>query len=458
MRILLISANVASTPYSVYPLGMSMVAESLCRAGHEVRQFDPIHSEISLDAAAGAVREFAPDVVGISIRNIDNVNLLNEKRYVEVVGDLVRRLRTETKSPVVLGGSGFSILPDVILREVGADYGIVGEGEASMVEFVENAAAGVFPAERCIKAAAMLRGEEIPSPRYDGPLMEFYLRSGNIAALQTKRGCTHSCVYCSYPLLEGSKIRCRDPETVVDDIENLVERHNAGHLFFTDSVFNDEQGRYLELVRAMKRRGVSIPWTAFFRPQGLDGRALDLMRETGLRSAEIGADASTDTTLRRLGKSFLFKDVVECNDLLARHEIGTSHFYMFGTPGETQETVLEGIDNIVNMKKTVSFIYMGVRILPGTPLANLARREGVLSDGDELLEPVFYIAPGLDRDWLERTLTDGFAGLRNCVFPPDSLDSSLQFLYRMGHVGFLWDMVLPRRKRARGRRRRHGTE
>ncbi len=458
MRILLVSANAASTPYSVYPLGMSMVAQSLCSAGHEVRQFDLIHSNMSMDAVAQAVRAYAPDVIGISIRNVDNVNLLNEKRYIEVVGEVVRRIREETKAPVVLGGSGFSMLPEVILREVGADYGIVGEGELSMLEFVENAARGAYPEERCIRAASRLRGEEIPSAKYDGPLMEFYLRSGNIAALQTKRGCTHACVYCSYPVLEGPVVRCREPKAVVDDIENLIERHKAGHVFFTDSVFNDEEGRYLELVKEMRRRDVSVPWTAFFRPQGLNDDALELMRETGLRSAEIGADASTDTTLRRLVKSFLFKDVVECNDLFARHEIATSHFYMFGSPGETRETVLEGIENIVSMKKTVSFIYMGVRILPGTPLAKLARKEGLLADDHDLLEPVFYIAPGLDRDWLERTLTAAFAGLRNCVFPPDSLDSSLQFLYRMGHVGFLWDMVLPRRKRARGRRRRHGTE
>ena len=131
---------------------------------------------------------------------------------------------------------------------------------------------------------------------------------------------------------------------------------------------------------------------------------------------------------------------------------------MFGTPGETKETVLEGVENIINMKQTVSFIYMGVRILPGTPLARLARREGLISDENDLLEPVYYIAPGIDREWLERTLTEGFAGLRNCVFPPDILDSSLQFLYRMGHAGFLWDMVRPRRKRARGRRAQHGAK
>jgi radical SAM superfamily enzyme YgiQ (UPF0313 family) len=242
---------------------------------------------------------------------------------------------------------------------------------------------------------------------------------------------------------------------VVDDIQVLVERHKAEHVFLTDSVFHDEQGHYLEVVREMKKRGVSIPWTAFFRPASLDDERVELMRETGLKSAEIGADAATDTTLRKLGKSFLFRDVVACNELFRRHEIATSHFYMFGSPGETQETVLEGIDNIQKMEKTVSFIYMGIRILPGTPLSRIARREGLLVSDQELLEPLYYIAPGIDKDWLEKTLSEGFSGLRHCVFPPDLLDSSLQFLYRLGHVGFLSDMLIQDSGRVRGRRRRH---
>jgi lipid biosynthesis B12-binding/radical SAM protein len=456
MKVLLVSANIASAPYAVYPLGMSMVAGALRDAGHEVRQFDFLHAGMSLDALADAVNESAPEIIGISIRNIDNVNLVNEKRYIDVVGDIVRRIRQETDVPVVLGGSAFSIMPEAILREVGGDYGIVGEGESSMVEFVTNAAHGVYPDKRCIRASSLLDGGAVPSPDFDSRLMAFYLERGNIASVQSKRGCTHQCVYCSYPLLEGSAVRCREPAAVVDEIQILVERHDAGHLFFTDSVFNDEQGRYLELVREMKERGVTIPWTAFFKPEGLDDEGVELMKETGLTSAEIGADAATDTTLRRLGKPFRFNDIVECNDLFGRHGIGTAHFYMFGGPGETRETVLEGIENIRKMERTVSFIYMGLRILPGTPLARIAQREGLLSSDQELLESVYYIAPGIDKEWLEATLTAGFSGLRHCVFPPDILDSSLQFLYKLGHAGFLWDMLIPGDRRARRRSRRNG--
>jgi lipid biosynthesis B12-binding/radical SAM protein len=458
MRVLLVSANVASTPYAVYPLGMSMIAGSLRNAGHEVQLFDFLHADMSLVALAAAVKESAPGVIGISIRNIDNVNLVNEKRYIEVVGNIVERIRQETDVPVVLGGSGFSIMPQAILREVGADYGIVGEGESLMADFVANAARGEYPDERCIRASSPLSGGEIASPDYDSRLMEFYLEKGNIASVQSKRGCSHGCIYCSYPLLEGSDVRYRDPKAVVDEIQILVERHNAGHVFFTDSVFNDEQGQYLDVAREMRRRGVSIPWTAFFKPRGLDDEGVELMAQTGLASAEIGADAATDTTLRKLGKPFRFRDIVECNDLFGRHGIATAHFYMFGCPGETRETVVEGIENVKNMQRTVSFIYMGLRILPGTALARMARREGLLSSDHQLLESVYYIAPGIDKEWLEATLTAGFSGLRHCVFPPDMLDSSLQFLYKLGHAGFLWDMLIPDGRKARGRRRRHGRE
>ncbi len=456
MRVLLICANVARSPYAVYPLGMGMIAGSLRNAGHEVQQFDFLQSDMSLDALGAAIKESGAGIIGISIRNIDNVNLLNEKRYIEVLGNIMERIRQETDAPVVLGGSGFSITPEAILREAGADYGIVGEGESLMAEFVANAARGVYPEDRCIRASSLLDGGEIRSPDYDSRLMEFYLEKGNIASVQTKRGCSQACVYCSYPVLEGSAVRCRDPKNVVDEIQILMEKHNAGHLFFTDSVFNDDQGRYLEVVREMKRRGVAIPWTAFFRPEGLDDEVVELMAQTGLASAEIGADAASDTTLRKLGKSFLFQDVVECNDLFGRHGIATAHFYMFGSPGETRETVLEGIANIRNLQRTVSFIYMGLRILPGTALARIAQREGLLSGEHELLESVYYIAPGIDREWLEATLAEGFSGLRHCVFPPDLLDSSLQFLYKLGHAGFAWDMLIPDGKRSRGRRRRHG--
>jgi radical SAM superfamily enzyme YgiQ (UPF0313 family) len=256
--------------------------------------------------------------------------------------------------------------------------------------------------------------------------------------------------------LEGSAIRPRNPGAVVDDIEILINDHNAKYIFFTDSVFNDDEESYLEVVTEMKKRNIYIPWTAFFKPEGLKDKHVELMKETGLKGVEIGADASTDRTLMKLGKRFRYKDIVACNDLFARHGIATAHFFMFGCPGETKETVIQGLENIKNLKKTVSFVFMGIRILPDTVLHSIAIREGIISQENTLLESAYYIAPGLEKEWLEKTLTEGFSGIRHCVFPPDAMDESLRFLHKLGYSGSLWDMLIPADKKP-GRQRVHGT-
>jgi hypothetical protein len=83
-------------------------------------------------------------------------------------------------------------------------------------------------------------------------------------------------------------------------------------------------------------------------------------------------------------------------------------------------------------------------------LYSIAQKEGLVVEGQNLLESAYYLAPDIDRKWLEQTLTDAFAGIRRCVFPADAMDSSLQFLHSMGHSGMLWEMM--NRKGRKGKR------
>ena len=453
MKILLISANVATSPYPIYPIGMSMVAAALKKAGHEVELFDFLQNGCSFERVQEAVQTMNPGLVGISIRNVDNVNLLHEQRYIDHVRQIVQNIKEETDVPVMLGGSGFSVMPEDVLAAVGADYGIVGEGEALLCDFIQGLEKGDLPDEKVLSAPQQLQNEAIPSAHYDSKILKYYLDTSRVISIQTKRGCDKHCIYCSYPSLEGRELRMRNVSEVVDDMEHLISQ-GAGYLFFVDSVFNDSDGNYRKLIAEMVRRKINIPWTAFFTPGGeLDDEIVAQMKSTGLHSAEMGADASTDTTLRGLCKDFLWQDVIDCNDLFNRHEVTTAHYYMFGGPGETDETVQEGIENIRNLPHTANFMFMGIRILPNTPLMELARREGLITEDQDILEPVYYISKEIDRDGLEKILTDGFADRVNCVFPPDAMDDRLILLHKMGFSGNGYDMLVkqsesPRRKRA----------
>lgn len=444
MKILLISSNIATSPYPVYPLGLSMVAAAVVEAGHTVECFDFLQSGKSRDELAAAVAAAAPDVVGLSIRNIDNVNLLHEERYLDVAAEIVREVRRVSDALVVAGGSAFSILPGAILEYIAADYGVVGEGESAFVELLtalENDAAP--PPGTIVRGDAPLDASSIPSARYDRRLLASYLDGGSVASVQTKRGCPLNCVYCSYPALEGRRVRPRDAKQVVDDIEMLRDEHGVSFVFFTDSVFNDDAGTYRRILEEMQRRQTDVAWSAFLKPTGIDDDTVALMKATGLKAAELGTDAACDATLAGQRKSFRWKEVEATSARLMDAGIATAHYFMFGGPGETSETVLEGIDNLKRLHCSAAFVFMGIRILPDTELHELALAQGVIAPDHDLLTPVYYISPQVDREWMETTLTAAFEPETRILFPPDKLDDKLQLLHKLGHAGALWDLLSP---------------
>lgn len=444
MNILLVSANLATIPYPVYPLGLGVVAAALARHGHQVSIFDYLGAREAESALRQRLRELRPGLVGIGIRNLDNANMVNEQQYTGAVAEVVRCVRQACAAPVVLGGAGYSLVPESLLRQAAADYGIVGEGERLAVLLADAIAAGHPPPRGTIwrpPDGTRLLGEEIGGGRYEPELIRTYLREGSVIPVQTKRGCPHACIYCSYPALEGIVLRARPPTVVVDEMERLVRDHQVPFLFFTDSVFNDDQGLYLEVLEEMRRRRFTVPWSAFFKPTGLTPEIVRLMRETGLAAAELGSDGACDATLRGFRKPFCYREVVAANDLLMQAGVAVAHFFIFGGPGETEATVHEGIANIRNLRCSAAFVLLGLRVLPMTGLRELAVNQGVIAQDQELLAPAYYCAPGLDRAWLEQTLAQAFTDLRQVIYPPDAMDDKLRLLHRLGYSGALWELL-----------------
>lgn len=441
MKVFLLSCNPVDTPYPVYPLGMSVVAAALIKAGHEVYQFDMLKQGFNENALRDAVTSYAPGLIGISFRNLDNANSCHALSYVHQVARLVAVLREVSSAPITIGGSGFSVLPERVLEISGADFGTVGEGERLVVELANTLARGEKPGQRVSYADSSLGPTEMVSPAYDDAILDFYLRGGGVTPLQTKRGCTYHCAYCTYPVLEGHRLRPRDCEAVVDDIQRLQEK-GAKQIFFTDSIFNDAQGHYRQLVAAMCRRKVNIPWTGFFRPEVIPPDVIQQMKATGLNAVELGSDASSDTTLRAMGKSFRFEEIQATHASFVNSGLTVSHYFMMGGPDESPETVQEGIANILTLNGAASFVFLGIRILPGTTLAARALSEGVISETTDLLQPVYYFSPRLERDWLHATLLEGFKHHRQVVYPPDAYDSGLAFLHRLGYSGMSIDLLL----------------
>ena len=220
-KFFLLSSNVNTDPYPVYPLGMAVVASALITAGHRIYQYDHLAAGCSEQRLRKSLKQFTPDFVGISLRNIDNVDSFSDEHewYLAEIKLLVEIIRQETAVPVIVGGPGFSVLPEEILDYIAADYGVVGEGERALCDLITELEEGRF-APRIIKNNKdLLSGTDMASPRWDKDLVNFYIERSGMVNLQTKRGCPHRCIYCSYPALEGKKYRFRTPDSVADEID-----------------------------------------------------------------------------------------------------------------------------------------------------------------------------------------------------------------------------------------------
>jgi len=78
-------------------------------------------------------------------------------------------------------------------------------------------------------------------------------------------GAPTTAAYCLYPALQGSRLRLRSPERVVDELEALRDTYQIKLVHFTDPVVNQPAEHLRSICREVLRRGLDIGWTGFFR-------------------------------------------------------------------------------------------------------------------------------------------------------------------------------------------------
>ncbi len=448
MKILLVSANRERSPYPVFPIGLAFVAAPLKAAGHDLEALDLCFETEPEAAIASALDSFSPDVVVLSLRNIDNVTWPVCRSYLAGVREIVALCGT--RAPVVVGGSGFSLMPREILALLGADFGVAGEGEEVLplllgrIERGEGAAGLPGVVTRGVDGfLPPLPVEGIGTPDRDLFDVARYQREGGMANVQTKRGCPFSCIYCTYPLLEGSSVRLRPVGDIIAEIRFLKDQCGVSYLYFVDDIFNYPVEFASALCRAMTSEGLDINWSAFINPAFISPLLLDEMLAAGCDAVEYGTESGSPALLHNLGKGFTVDDVRAASLLCRKHGVDFAHYILFGGPGETRETVLESFTLMDELEPTAVIAMTGIRIYPGTPLHGTALDEGVIHAGTNLLEPVFYLSPAV-RDELATLVACEAVKRKNWVVPGLEVnisDAMLEALRLFPVKGPLWKLM-----------------
>jgi radical SAM superfamily enzyme YgiQ (UPF0313 family) len=449
---LLISANTERFPEPVFPIGAAYLADALEKRGHPVRIFDAglfRNPQKELEKLIEALR---PAAVGISLRNIDNAAWPHVRSYLDWYRTIASTIRRSTQVPLIIGGSAFSIFPVELVDMLSPDCGVTGDGEAAVDCFfnsnypIDPSDMTGNPSNRKIINGRLENLDSVAFPRNIGAIFPEFGRYRTIG-IQTARGCPRHCIYCTYPILEGSRLRLRPPEAVAEELEMLCARFGKQEFFIVDSLFNADEQHMERVLRAIIARRIKIRFSCYLMPRMADLSLFGLLREAGCIAVDFGTDSGSPSILHALRKNFSVQDVRNVSAACAKAGIDYCHSLLFGGPGESVDTIHETVALMDELNPAAIIAMTGIRIYPGTPLAKLAAADGLIEPGTSMLHPVFYGTEETRQDL--RGMVATISASRKNWFMPGGKDWSsslwprlLRLLHRSGP---LWRALSPHR-------------
>ncbi len=408
MRVLIVNTNRERLPFPLPPIGAATIASAAQEAGHEVELLDLCFVRDPLASLKRGIRAFDPEVIGLSVRNVDNASWLTSVFYLEEVRGYVRLSKEVGRCPVVVGGAALGVLPAEVTAFLDADAGIWGDGEAAFVAFLARVAEGRGFADLPGLAVKNEKGQmqvhdqhlmvmdRVPSHRlWDWLDLTPYLNHSAAVPIQTRRGCTFRCVYCTYRRIEGKSYRCKPISQVVEEIAQVGARLPGVPIEFVDSTFNVPLDYTIDLCRALEKARLGVPLhTAGFNPGAVNEALFDAMEAAGFAHVVVTPESASDTQLRNLQKGFGRAHVEKVAMLRKRVSFAWFWVFLLGGPGETEDTLSETFDFIEGQipKGDLVFIQTGMRVYPHTALEKIAREEGVINPSNNLLRPTYYIS------------------------------------------------------------------
>ena len=405
-------------------LGVLYLAAAARQKGHEVRIIDPTLGPptTGLDGLfsyglpeheiAETIRAFAPNVLGISC----HYSFSRQSAFAVV--DLAKRL--DARIATVMGG----IVPSIHGRSVlddcpSLDYALVGESERALVDLLDFLSSqtpsphdidGLLFRDRGKVIANPKRHfiedlDTLPYPARDLVDIHRYMNTGSrifglgnrpALSLLTSRSCPNQCSFCNMWMIHGRKWRMRSVDNVLGEIDEIVNKYHAEHIYIVDDTFTFNPSRAKELLEEVIRRGYRIRWNT---PNGISARGIDnelaqLMKRSGCASVCLAIESGSDYIRNTvIGKRLPEEQIVKTVELLQKAKIPTGGFLVLGMPGEDEAQFRQTVD-LVN-RLPLSFIVAQFAIpFPGTKLYQDLVRMRVIENGwqmkmDTLSRPAF---------------------------------------------------------------------
>ncbi|HYA78286.1 MAG TPA: radical SAM protein [Verrucomicrobiae bacterium] len=368
------------------PLGLGYVAAYLKQHGISVGIVDCTF--LNQKQALKKIIDSKPQVIGIqSMYSMRNKSI-----------ELAHLLRDHCEL-LVAGGALPTTQPEVFLRNF--DVAVIGEGEQTMLEIVDELANGgdlsqIKGIAYKDKATGQVKRtsprelvddlDTLPPPSRDlfdnYSYKKYYFRrfGYKTSVIMTSRGCPFTCDFCSRPVF-GDEFRARSASKVADEIEEVISL-GYNRIWFADDCFTLNRKRLIEVCDEIIKRGLKIGWECLSRVDTLDSVTADKMKQAGCVRMFFGIESGNDSVLKIMNKQITTKQAYIATHLCKKNGIKAGAFFILGYPGENDKTIL----NTVKFASSLPLDYLSFTLpypIPGTPLFERLSGELVSEEWEE---------------------------------------------------------------------------
>lgn len=468
-EVVLINTNQMRPPVS--PIGLDYLGDWLAEADYDVRLIDLSFAADPPAELAAGLADADPIAVGVSFRNSDDCYLASSQSFVSRLREHVSIIKSHTAAPIVLGGCGFSIFPAEIMKECGASFGIVGDGEAAFTSLLDCLEAKRDYSKLPRLAYRDRQGRIIVNPPKFDEVLDLppqratvdnarYFNEGGMGNVETKRGCPAKCLYCVDPVAKGSVVRVRPPSQVAEEFECLLDQ-GVDVLHLCDAEFNVLPQHAMAICEELiaQRLGERVRWYCYASPALFSDELADIMRQAGCVGINFGVDSGCDRMLAALKRSYRRDAIADTVQACRKAGMAVMLDLLLGGPGEDEASARESIEFVRSLEPDRIGAPVGIRVYPRTPLERLVKSEGPMATNpnlhgkregnDSLLYPVFYIDRRLGENPVD--LVVDMIGKDERFFPPPRQQGADNYNYNdnevlqkailAGERGAYWDIL-----------------
>lgn len=329
------------------PLGIAFVSAVTLEQGHNVLIFDANVEKNPFQSLRMLLREFQPDVVGISFTSLLSDSAHYTAGFVKTVLPHVT---------IIAGGYHPTVQPLDVIKDTNFDAIVAGEGEITFLEWLKTY-------ESRDKDYSLIKGlvfrkngriivnpkrelipdlDTIPLPAYGLlPIARYNsmvsTRSPYVTFIRS-RGCPFNCIFCGVQKMFGKVYRVQSPQKTISEISRLVKEFKIKEILFKDSDFLIDKKNVIALCKLLIEKRFNLIWSCNGRVDMVNEEIALLMKQAGCKMITYGLESGNQEILNNLKKDFTLEQATRAVQATKKAGIQVTLNIIFGAPGETKET------------------------------------------------------------------------------------------------------------------------